>query len=108
MLRRSAIEAEGAAPPGLLARWDPYAINRPLLIRSSRLASSSLRACFKIVGGRRVRARGLREMAKILKPCRPGPLTGRFLKHVLSRKSLNSLAVGLGRGDPKDLYLIQP
>ena len=32
-----------------------------------------LRACFKIVGGRRVRARGLQEMAKIVSPCRPGP-----------------------------------
>src|SRR2546427_4621931 len=34
-------------------------------------------------GGRRVRARGLREMAKITKPCRPGPLTGRFSRHAL-------------------------
>src|SRR6267143_4838435 len=45
---------------------------------------ATARACFRIVGGRRVRARGLREMAKITKPCRPGLLTGRFLKHALS------------------------
>jgi hypothetical protein len=44
-----------------------------------------LRACLTIVGGRRVRARGLREMAKITKPCRPDPLTGPFLKHALSQ-----------------------
>src|SRR5260370_13344000 len=46
---------------------------------------SMLRACFRIVGGRRVRARGLLEMAKITKRCRPGPLTGRFLNHALSQ-----------------------
>jgi hypothetical protein len=53
--------------------------------RMASVAQTVLRACFRIVGGRRVRARGLREMAKITKPCRPGPLTGRFLKHALSR-----------------------
>jgi len=53
----------------------------PDLQSGSRIASP--RACLKIVGGRRVRARGLREMAKILKPCRPGPLSGRVFKHAL-------------------------
>src|SRR5713101_2785738 len=51
--------------------------------RSRAVPSRPLRACFNIVHERRVRARGLREMAKIPKPCRPGPLTGRFLKHAL-------------------------
>src|SRR5260370_40753411 len=36
---------------------------------------SGVRACFKIVG--------VQERAKIPRPCRPGPLTGRFLKHAL-------------------------
>ena len=44
-----------------------------------------LRACFKIVDRRRVRARGLQEMARIPQTCRPGPPTGRFLKHALRR-----------------------
>src|SRR5713226_9152659 len=47
------------------------------------MSNYGVRAGFKIVGGRRVRARGLLEMAKIPRPCRPGPLTGRFLKHAL-------------------------
>src|SRR5579872_5337286 len=45
--------------------------------------TATIRACFRIVSGCRVRARGLQEMGKILGPCRPGPLPGRFLKHVL-------------------------
>src|SRR5258708_3810114 len=58
-----------------------------------RSARRFLRACFKIVGGRRVRARGLLEMAKITKPCRPGPLTGRFLKQALSFRLLAAAGI---------------
>jgi hypothetical protein len=36
-------------------------------------------------------------MAKILKPCRPGPLTGRFLKHALG-KLLRALLLALACG----------
>src|SRR5438445_8132201 len=57
-----------------------------LLVETLSPRALSLRACFKIVGGRRERARGLQQMAKILKPCRPGPLTGRFLKYAVNRR----------------------
>jgi len=42
-----------------------------------------LRVCLERPPKRRVRARGLQEMAKITKTCRPGPLTGRLPKQVL-------------------------
>ncbi len=58
---------------------------------------SGVRACFRIVGGRRVRARGLRELAKIPRPCRPGPLTGRFLKHALRLGGLLASVLSLNR-----------
>ncbi len=43
----------------------------------------SHRVCLERPPKRRVRARGLQEMAKITKPCRPGPLTGRLSKQAL-------------------------
>ena len=52
--------------------------------------------------GRRVRARGLRETAKITKPCRPGPLTGRFFKHALRLCSIASSLQKLGAGCPQN------
>jgi hypothetical protein len=49
-------------------------------------------ACLKIRPKRRVRARGLQEMARISTPCRPGPLTGRFFIHsLMTASSLGTL-----------------
>ena len=47
------------------------------------LVRRALRACFEIQRRRRVRARGLQELAKIANSCRPGPLIGRISKRVL-------------------------
>ena len=43
------------------------------------------RACLKIPVPRRVRARGLQDLAAAPAPCRPGALTGRVLRPALSR-----------------------
>jgi hypothetical protein len=48
------------------------------------LTEIRLRACFKKRESRREWARGLQELAEIAASCRPGHLTGRFLKHALS------------------------
>src|SRR5713101_4190396 len=45
--------------------------------------SELVRACFRNPPKRRVRARGLQETMRFRRPCRPGPLTGRFSKHGL-------------------------
>src|SRR5713101_7543409 len=52
-----------------------------------------LRVCLERPPKRRVRARGLQEMAKITKPCRPGPLTGR-----LSKQALDAHLASMTRG----------
>ena len=44
----------------------------------------NLRACWKTLGNRRVRARGLQDLAEKPVACRPGALTGRVFKHALS------------------------
>src|SRR5260370_4602806 len=44
----------------------------------------ALRASFKNPRKRRVRARGLQETPRFWPHCRPGPLTGRFLKQALT------------------------
>ena len=46
-------------------------------------AIGQYRACFRNATKRRVRARGLQETAGFPVLCRPGPLTGQFLKHAL-------------------------
>ena len=54
---------------------------RQLTAEDSR---QSLRACFKTLEPRRVRARGLQEWAAKPAVCRPGALTGRVFKQALS------------------------
>src|SRR2546426_8802508 len=63
-----------------------------------------LRACFKNRRKRRVRARGLQETRRFRPHCRPGPLTGRFLKHALSALAIASLA--FFSATAKDLTLL--
>src|SRR5712692_11122667 len=51
-----------------------------------------LRACSINRRKRRVRARGLQETRRFRPHCRPGPLTGRFLKHALNALAIASLS----------------
>jgi len=52
-------------------------------LESLEAIDQRLRACLKSPRKRRVRARGLQEMAESALFCRPGPMTGRILKHAL-------------------------